>query len=258
MLIKSFIILIAICCGSVSAQAQINYDPYREILEEYNRDGFVDYRALKESGDAGKLEGFLNEAGQIPLDELSKPEAKALLINLYNGWTISLILDHYPVSSIRDIEDPWSTPFCLADGKRYSLDQIEKEILLKEYFDARFHFVLNCAAASCPPLLKRPFTGDALETALERAAEDFINSREYNRFSVETRRKGLKRVKTVKAEISEIFKWYRNDFEVQYGSLAAVLAAYTRDPEVTSLLEKKQLETVYNTYDWSLNEPQAR
>jgi hypothetical protein len=250
------VLFVLIGAGTVSAQ--VDYTPYREILEDHTRGGFMDYQALKETGDDEKLDRFLSSAGSIPLQDLEKPEAAALLINLYNGWTISLIADHYPVSSIRDIGNPWTTPFCLAGGKKYTLDQIQKDILLDRYFDARFHFVLNCAAVSCPPLLPRPVTGPSLEADLEKAAANFINDPEFNRFTIEKRRKGLRRVNTAAAEISEIFKWYREDFKKQYGSLNAALAGYVKDPAVSSLLDEDRTETEYITYDWSLNDTKNR
>ena len=98
----------------------------------------------------------------------------AYWINAYNAYTIRLIVDHYPVQSIKDIGSkikipfvttPWASKFFSIGGEQMSLDNIEHGILRKKFDDPRIHFTLVCASISCPRLrnigLHRRPTGKA-------------------------------------------------------------------------------------------------
>ena len=60
----------------------------------------------------------------------------AYWINLYNALTIKVILDHYPVESIWDIDispgifadGPWGRKLMTIEGETVSLDDIEHQI----------------------------------------------------------------------------------------------------------------------------------
>ncbi len=248
-----FILLLFTAAVPLSG-ADIDYSAYEEILEEYTRDGFVDYAALKNSTAAQELTAFLDEAGTIRFDSLEPEEIQALLVNLYNGYTISLVTENYPVESIRDIPDPWSTAFCTVNGKRYTLDEVEKELLIGNYPDARFHFVVNCSAVSCPPLPSRPLRAETLERDLETAASGFINDPRFNQYFIEKQRRGLRREDVLVAQISEIFRWYEKDFQRSYGSIEEMLILYIADPEAQRLIREGKVEIEYLPYDWRLND----
>ena len=79
-------------------------------------------------------------------------EAKAFWINAYNFAAMRLVVDHYPVDSIRSlsislINYPWSKKAVRIGDNSYSMKQIEREILLKRFNDARIVFAVSCAAA---------------------------------------------------------------------------------------------------------------
>ncbi len=205
-----------------------------ELLQQYvSTDGRVDYQGLKSA--EAMLDKYLARlATSVPGPSASRTEAMAYWINAYNAFTVKLILDHWPVRSIRDIHggNPWDVKWIELGGKKYSLNQIEHDILRKRYKDARIHFAVNCAARSCPPLYNRAYTAENLDAVLDQRARAFINDPRYNRISPD------------RAELSKIFEWYRKDF----GDLVAYLNRYS-EVKLRPGAKIRFLE-----YDWSLND----
>jgi hypothetical protein len=162
------------------------------------------------------------------------PKKMAFWINAYNAFTIDLIIDNYPVSSILNLDGgkTWDVKRITLGGKKYSLNQIENEILRPVFKDPRIHFALNCAAKSCPPLYNKAFTAENLERALEQRTRQFINDANFNSLTAE------------KASVSKIFEWYAADF----GDLKTYLNKYA--------VEKLNNSTAigFLKYNWALNE----
>jgi hypothetical protein len=204
------------------------------LLQKYvNAGGKVNYKGLQLDGKA--LRTYLDElAAKPPQTDWSRQEAMSYWINAYNAFTVALILEHYPVKSIRDIHngEPWDVKWIQLGGNTYSLNQIEHEVLRPKYQDARIHFAVNCAARSCPPLLNEAFTAAKLEAQLERVTYAFINNNEFNQFT------------DSRIQLSKIFEWYAEDFP----QLLPFLQQYRRQ----TLPAKPKIG--YNEYDWGLNE----
>lgn len=203
------------------------------LLRKYvSEAGKVNYSGFK--SDKTKLQAYLEELASNPVQsDWSRSEKMAYWINVYNAYTIKLILDHYPVSSITNLHDgkPWDVKSIKLGNKTYSLDQVENDILRPHFKDARIHFAVNCAARSCPPLLNRAWTAENLNRYLEQQTRAFINNPKYNTLN------------TKKIEVSKIFDWYAADF----GDLTDFLNKYAR------IKINDQAEITYRKYDWSLN-----
>ncbi len=194
--------------------------------------GRVDYRALKAA--EGRVDEYLATLKQYPpKPSWSRNETMAYWINAYNAFTVRLILKNYPTTSIKRIDggNPWDTKWIALAGGTYSLNQIENDILRRQYGDARIHFAVNCAALSCPPLHNRAFTAKNLNTTLAQLTRKFINNKAFNQL-------GEREVR-----VSPIFDWYKSDF----GNLIGFLAQYTDAP----IAEDANIQ--YNEYDWGLN-----
>lgn len=205
------------------------------LLTDYvSADGMVDYQGLQ--ADKQQLESYLERlAERIPGDHWSREEKLAYYINLYNAGTLRLILDHYPLQSIRDIRNPWGKKRLRIGDKSYSLNDIEHGILRKMN-EPRIHFAVNCASFSCPKLLPEAFTAENIDAQLEAAAQAFINDPLRNRIDGDS------------ALISRLFKWYKGDFTDKGGTLISYLNTYLEDP----LPEDTKLD--FLPYDWSLNQ----
>ncbi|HKQ19653.1 MAG TPA: DUF547 domain-containing protein [Candidatus Eisenbacteria bacterium] len=225
------------------------------------RDGAVDYRSYA-SPVPGKFlfaptMGSLQEAN---IGRLSRSDRTAFWINAYNYLTIDLIVREWRarngrLKSIKDIPAPWSRPKWIVAGRTVTLDQIEHDILRKEFQEPRIHFALVCASKSCPALRPTGFQGEFLDAQLDSAAREFVLDSSRNDF---TPRDG-------KIRISKIFDWYKEDFvgvysdaelERLYGEkVGAVLAYVARflPADTVAALRAKRMRVTYLPYDWSLN-----
>ena len=216
------------------------YATYARLLESYVSESGVHYDDwFNNKADVRALDDVLAELAQIDLTHYSKEASTAFYINLYNAAMLQAVFKHYPIESVKDIGDaPFSIfkqAFIYQNGRKLSLDEIEKGILLKDFFDPRIHFAVNCASESCPPLLGEPFTASQLEAQLEQQTRAFASSAHAARFDA--------RSKSI--QFSELFNWYAKDFGVS--NPAKYLNRYRKDP----LPLNKKVEWI--PYDWSLN-----
>lgn len=203
------------------------------LRKHVSSSGKVDYKGFL--ADKGKLQAYLDElAASPPGKSWGRNEQLSYWINAYNAFTIKLILDHYPVSSITKIHGgkPWDVKWIKLGDKSYSLNNIENDIIRPQFQEPRIHFAVNCAARSCPPLLSRAFTAGNLNEYLEQQARSFINNPRYNEIRPEA------------VKISKIFEWYAGDF----GSIIDYLNLYSE----TRIKETASVQ--YKEYDWGLNE----
>jgi len=154
----------------------LSHEAWDALLRKHvSSTGSVNYSGF--NGDMGKFQDYLNLlANNPPQSDWARSKTMAYWINAYNAFTVKLIVDNYPLSSIT----AWSKRWIKLGDQTYSLDQIEKEILLKKYKDARVHFAVNCAAKSCPALLNQAWTASNLESNFERQTKKFINNSQFN------------------------------------------------------------------------------
>ncbi len=217
---------------SANDEPIVDHSPWSVLLSAHvDSEGGVDYEGLLAQRTA--LEAYLRLlAENIPTGDWPVQELLAYYINLYNARTVYLILEYYPVESIKDIKGAWTKEIVRIGDKKMSLGALEHSILRKMN-EPRIHFAINCASASCPKLLNEAFRPDRLELQLEQVTREFINDPKHNRITGET------------AELSKIFQWYRKDFKG--GDLPGYINAYARTP----LAENARIR--YREYDWSLN-----
>ncbi|GJM30006.1 MAG: hypothetical protein DHS20C17_26410 [Cyclobacteriaceae bacterium] len=203
-----------------------------ELLKEHVSDnGKVDYAGLNKS----RLEAYLKELEQNPVeDSWSRSQKLSYWINAYNAFTVKLILDNYPVKSIRDIDRPWGKKFIKLGDENYSLNQIEHDIVRPIFNEPRIHFALVCAAISCPKLLNQAYLPKTLNEQLDQQSRYFINE------------SGKNQLNSDHIKISKLFKWYEKDFTNQ-GNLIDFLNQYSNQ----RISQKAKVE--FLDYDWSLN-----
>ncbi len=230
------------------------YDDYNYFLSNVVLNGRVNYEKAGEDFMYTKLIRFLQFAGIVRLSAISPDEKLALLINIYNAATIKLIIENYPVNSIMEIDNPWSTKISVVQGENVTLDYLEKNIIFNEFDDARIHFLLNCSAVSCPPLLPYALTGDNIDENLEGSAYNFINNSTFNKFEVVLNTSFFRRNdQRLVIYLSEIFSWYENDFINHFGSVKDCLIEYISNREYKEFLNDDNFEISYMIYDWELN-----
>ena len=230
-------ISIFICMLSfVAIQAQTSI--FDSLLQKnVDKTGRVDYQSLKNNETL--LDNYLAYIqNNEPTKDWSSNKKKAFWINTYNAYTIKIILNNYPLKSIRDIKidgkTAWKIPFVKVGQKRYTLDQIEHEILRKKFNDPRIHVGINCASVSCPRLWNFAFTEDNIASSLDNLMKEFINDTTRNKISKKN------------VALSEIFNWFSKDF-IKNGTIISYLNTYA----AIKISEKASIK--YLTYDWSLN-----
>ncbi len=212
----------------------LDHSAWDKLLQDNVSDkGLVDYPGFMKQ--KKELKAYLDYLGDHePSASESQSEKLAFYINLYNAATVQLILDHYPLKSIKDIKNPWGRRRIRVGYDSISLNKIEHSIL-RNMNDPRIHFAINCASQSCPKLLNRAYKADAMELQLQLVTMDFINDESRNKITED------------EVLLSAIFKWYRGDF-MQKRSLISFLQPYTE----ISLGANTRIS--YLPYDWSLNE----
>jgi hypothetical protein len=237
--------------GLAAANAR-PFDPSHGLLDKtlktFVKDALVDYGALRAS--RKDLDRYLGEVAGLSEGEFNAwPERQrlAFLLNAYNAFTLELILDHYPVKSIKEIggwlKGPWDQPVVRLFGRSSTLNDLEHKILRVQFAEPRIHFALVCAARGCPPLRSEAYVAERLETQLDDQARQFLASADKNRVE------GSERV----VHLSPIFKWYGADFEKQSGSVLAALKPYW-PKEAAAMLGRGDFKIRYTDYDWSLNQ----
>ena len=225
---------------SVSAAA-FDHSQLDAILKKYvNSDGMVNYESLKEN--RKNLDSYLEKTGAVAKADFEKwteEEQLAFLINVYNAETLQLIIDHYPVKSIKKIGPvigtPWDVKSVKLFGKETTLNFVEHRIMRKDYEEPRIHFAIVCAAMGCPPLRAEAFTAEALDEQLDAQAKVFLGQTKKNRVEGKT------------LYLSSIFNWFGGDFKKDGKSVQDYVNPWF-DEDVSKLRIR------YTDYDWSLNQ----
>ncbi|MDH5608122.1 MAG: DUF547 domain-containing protein [Cyclobacteriaceae bacterium] len=244
-----FLLFVLTGCPSLNPRQEgtfpVSHAAFSTILASHvDSQGYVDYLGLK--NDLPVLTAYLHELSDNPPNDQnwSREDKMAYWINAYNAFTLQLILDHYPIGSIKDIgqniqvpllNTPWDLPFVRIGKECYTLNDIEHRILRSNFDEPRIHFAINCASLSCPKLRTEAYEATTLENQLNDQAEEFINDPIRNDITKE------------KARLSSIFLWFGRDFEKGQTKIEFI-NQYSR----ISISKKTEIE--YLAYDWRLNE----
>lgn len=245
------LLIIALCSAMLTAlSVAADFDPshfrFDGVLKQYVKEARVNYVALKTHPD--ELNRYLDQIAAVRRAELESWDEKrqlAFLVNAYNAWTLRLIIDHYPLGSIKDIGNlirgPWDQPVVHLFGETTDLNTLEHKFIRENHSEPRIHFALVCAAKGCPPLRSEAYVGARLEEQLVDQAKRFLSDRAKNRIDQAGRI----------VYLSPIFKWYGGDFEKKSGSVLEAIQPYW--PGGSHRTDGFKIR--FTDYDWSLNEP---
>jgi hypothetical protein len=238
--------IIALSCGTQAQDLNTNpmsHDVWDSLVKKHvTQAGSVDYKGILR--DSVQFNAYLAQLSSHQPNETNwtREERLAYWINAYNAFTVKLILDHYPIESIKDIKkgiplvnSVWDIKFIKIGRKTYDLNNIEHGILRKEFYEPRIHFAINCASVSCPRLRNEAFTAEKIEAQLTSQALVFLSDPIKNQIT----RDHIK--------LSKLFSWFKSDF--------------TNDGSLTQFLSKhgpvkidQNAKIEYLDYDWHLNE----
>lgn len=248
-ILNIFLLLVFVSCGIASPKQEntkpISHATFDALLKKHvNKEGWVNYEGFKE--DRAELKKYLDLIqNNAPNDKTwSKEDRLAYWINAYNAFTIELILQYYPVESIKDIgskiqipfvNTPWDIKFIKIGGKEMDLNNIEHSILRKEFNEPRIHFAINCASYSCPVLRAEAYTGAKIDQQLKEQAISFVNDERRNKIT------------STSAQLSKLFDWYSGDF-TKNKNLKDFINQFAK----VKIADKTKVS--YIDYDWRLND----
>lgn len=224
----------------------IKHDAWTQLVKKHvNNKGLVDYKAfIKDKADLQSYLDYLT--ANPPGKSWTKEDQIAYWLNAYNAFTVKLIIDHYPLKSIKDlgpkkqiifINTPWDRKFFKIGNKTMTLNRIEHRILRKIYSEPRIHFALNCASISCPKLRREAYEGNKLDEQLTDQAKEFLRDHSKNEPDA------------AKPKLSAIFSFYGKDMRKWSGKS---LIEYINQFSPVKMKEDADIE--YLDYNWGLNE----
>jgi hypothetical protein len=241
------IILLQSCGLHINGKREtVNHQPFTTLLQKHvTKDGLVNYKGF--IADSVALQSYLNDLSKgAPAKNWTNDEKLAYWINAYNAFTIKLIVNNYPVRSIKDlgpnnqiifVNTPWDKKFFTIGKKQMTLNNIEHRIIRNQFKDPRIHFALNCASMSCPQLRNEAYEGQKLNDQLNDQAKVFLYDSFRNKLNANN------------PKLSSIFKWYGMDFRKwTNGTVTQFLNKYLE----TKIADNANID--YLDYDWNLNE----
>lgn len=235
-----------------ASTATIDHGEWDSLLQKYLLPGRAGVSRFAygrvDDADGARLDAYIARLSGISISRYRRDEQRAFWVNLYNALTVDLILRHYPVDSIRDIDispglfadGPWDKALAEVEGAPLTLNDIEHRILRPIWDDPRLHYAVNCAAVGCPDLQARAFTAANTEGLLDAAARSYINSA-----------RGVS-VRDGRLKVSSIYAWFQEDFGGGDAGIITHLMGYAA-PDLRAMLGR--IDRVFDhDYDWALND----
>jgi hypothetical protein len=200
------------------------------------------------AADKAALDAYVAALAATPVSRLARPAQYALWVNLYNALTVKVVLEAWPVTSIRDIRispglfavGPWGRRLATVEGEALSLDDVEHRILRPGWRDPRTHYALNCASLGCPDLPPAAFTPANAEALLEAGARAYVNHP-----------RGAE-LAGGRLTVSSIYVWFREDFGGDDAGVIAHLRRHAAPPLAAALAGATRIAA--DRYDWAIND----
>lgn len=213
---------------------------FNEALQRHVREGKVDYAGMAKDEAFRKYLVWLRTVQPDSFD--SKEEELAFWINAYNALAINAVINHYPLEKVINVDGFFDENQHSVAGGKFTLNQIEKEIIFKKFPEPKLHFVLVCAALSCPNLPSEAYTGKNVLRKMEEITARFLNDPEKNRLDEEQK----------VFYLSQIFNWYQKDFVSGAATVIDFVRPYL-DGDKQAFLDKNKVRVEFLEYDWNLN-----
>lgn len=238
------LLLTVLLLTAPASAAEPDYRLWQELLSRhYDPAKGMDYKGLKANKAA--LDRLRRQMAAVDVSSLSRPEQLAYWINLYNVSVVGVVVDNYPVESIRDVStDPivrlnvFKKPYVRVKGGTMSLDDIEHRKIREPFKDPRIHFAINCAAESCPPIRPEPYVGVRIDRQLDDQTRRFLD--------------GSVRLEGNVLHVTKIMDWFEDDFEQWGGGTVSFLKKHLSPDKARRIGAKVELD--YDDYSWKLND----
>lgn len=233
-------VVLTLTSATALADDVVDHSKFDALLGEYvNSQGRVAYEAWHDDEEDMKaLDAYLATVADANPGEYSKDAQLAFYLNAYNAHVIDELLDRWPVKNPLKVDGFFKKIKHDVAGKKMTLDELEHGLIRKKFAEPRIHFVLNCAARSCPKLRVDALTAANLESTLATATREFVPA--------------ATKLEDGKIVTSQLFNWFAEDFEKAEGSVAKYLAKY-ESGKARKALEGGDVEIEFSEYDWTIN-----
>ena len=246
--------LAAVCIDQV-AWAQDRHETLTNLLHDHVNDGHVNYAGLCADGRLPRYTAQLDasDPAALPTDD----ERFAFWLNAYTAYSLSAICSKYPIESVNDLHfggmlfavatgrSIWDKRLAKVNGQRYTLKQIDHDILRKQHPDPRIQFAIACGAVGCGPVPAEAYRAADLDRQLDRQATAFINDPRINAFDPNRR----------EATLSPLFKWSRNDFGRSERDVLLFIARYLpAELRQDIQADPRSWDIAYGEYDLTLSD----
>lgn len=227
--------------GDMQDGASFDHSAFEAILQDVVReDGRVFYGKL--AADTKALDGYIDALAKGDFQSLSRNEKLALLINAYNAFTLKLIVEYWPLKSIKDIPAAkrWDhARWDIGGLGKVSLDAIEHTYLRPKFAEPRIHFAVNCASEGCPPLRKFAYTGADIDAQLQDSTTRAHNDDRWLKLTGD------------KVHLTRLYLWFRGDFTQKAGSPVEFAAQF--NTKLAERLKQGDVDVEIMEYDWAIN-----
>jgi len=250
------VVLALLAAAAAPARAAMPPDTraWGELLSKYYDPAKgMNYKALK-AQDKQTLDDLRHRMAAVDVQTLTRQDQLAYWINLYNISVVGIVVDNYPIESIKDLStDPIIRLNIfkkdLVDTKRgkVSLNDIENDKIREGFKDPRIHFAINCAAKSCPPIRPEPYAGSRISEQLDDQARKFLNGPN----GVHLGKKGV----AVVIHTTKVMDWFAEDFNKWGGGQVAFIIRYVITEKRKPIEDAGgQVSLEFDAYDWKLND----
>jgi hypothetical protein len=247
-------LLAAAGTGIAHAAEPPDYSAWQGLLGKYYDPARgMSYKALKQS-DKATLDQLRQKLATVDVAALPRNDQLAYWINLYNISTLAVVVDSYPVDSIRDLStDPivrlnvFKKPSVKTKAGAMSLNDVENTRIREGFKDPRIHFAINCAAQSCPPIRIEPYQGAKINDQLDDQVRKFLNGPH-----------GIRLAKSggeLVVHTTKIMDWFGDDFNKWGGGPIAFSKRYVSSDKRKQMdTAGNQIDLEFEDYDWKLND----
>ncbi len=198
------------------------------------------------------LDGYRAKLHAFDPDSLTRPEALAYWVNLYNAEALALAADAHDAGagSVLRVPGGFDRSHATVAGESLSLNDIEHG-KVRRFRDPRVHGALVCGSVSCPTLRAEPFTGDRIGHQLDDQMRRFLaaGGAEADRAA------GVLR-------LSRVLLWYGGDFARPHRMPTWLPAARHRiadavrpwlRPDDAQWVQARRPRVAFRSYDWGLS-----
>lgn len=246
-IICSVVLALALCCSAQAVTADYEQQ-FAELLGAYVHDGRVDYTELKKN--AEQLETCRRAFAKVTAREFEGwivPQRLAYLVNYYNLTVLTIVVEDYPLKSIRKAGgwfsgDPFEWRVVELFSHRISLNTLLGNYMLRDYADPGVLLAISQGARGSAPLRSEPYTSERFYAQIQDQARVFLQ-KSPNRIDTKEKRMYL----------PPIFRSHTKAFVRKAGSVEA----YVREisPEEWSLRDATGRWSIsFNRFDWRLND----